>query len=82
MEFGEHLKEWRSHRRLSQLELASEAGISARHLSFLETGRSRPSEGMILRLSAVLDRSARTCSPAPSTVSVNVPFFVRARGLP
>ena len=59
MEFGEHLKEWRSHRRLSQLELASEAGISARHLSFLETGRSRPSEGMILRLSAVLDIPAR-----------------------
>ncbi|WP_313195678.1 helix-turn-helix transcriptional regulator [Shinella zoogloeoides] len=59
MEFGEHLREWRSHRRLSQLELASEAGISARHLSFLETGRSRPSEGMILRLSAVLDIPAR-----------------------
>ncbi|WP_242219301.1 helix-turn-helix domain-containing protein [Shinella zoogloeoides] len=59
MEFGEHLKEWRSHRRLSQLELASEAGISARHLSFLETGRARPSEGMILRLSAVLDIPAR-----------------------
>lgn len=59
MEFGEHLKEWRSHRRMSQLELASEAGISARHLSFLETGRSRPSEGMILRLSAVLDIPAR-----------------------
>ncbi len=59
MEFGEHLKEWRSHRRMSQLELASEAGISTRHLSFLETGRSRPSEGMILRLSAVLDIPAR-----------------------
>ena len=59
MEFGEHLKEWRSHRRMSQLELANEAGISSRHLSFLETGRSRPSEGMILRLSAVLDIPAR-----------------------
>ena len=35
---GEHLREWRSKRRMSQLELASEAEISARHLSFLETG--------------------------------------------
>jgi transcriptional regulator with XRE-family HTH domain len=38
---GEHLREWRSKRRMSQLELASEAEISARHLSFLETGRSQ-----------------------------------------
>ena len=59
MQFGEHLKEWRSHRRMSQLDLATEAGISARHLSFLETGRSRPTEGMILRLSSVLDIPAR-----------------------
>lgn len=59
MEFGEQLREWRGHRRMSQLELATEAGISARHLSFLETGRSRPSEGMILRLSSVLDIPAR-----------------------
>ena len=59
MEFGEQLKEWRGHRRMSQLDLATEAGISARHLSFLETGRSRPSEGMILRLSAVLAIPAR-----------------------
>jgi transcriptional regulator with XRE-family HTH domain len=59
MQFGEQLKEWRSHRRMSQLDLAVEAGISARHLSFLETGRSRPTEGMILRLSSVLDIPAR-----------------------
>lgn len=59
MQFGEQLKEWRGHRRMSQLDLATEAGISARHLSFLETGRSRPTEGMILRLSAVLDIPAR-----------------------
>ncbi|NVP56795.1 helix-turn-helix domain-containing protein [Mycoplana rhizolycopersici] len=59
MEFGERLKEWRSHRRLSQMQLAAEAGISTRHLSFLETGRSRPSEGMILRLSDVLAIPAR-----------------------
>jgi transcriptional regulator with XRE-family HTH domain len=59
MQFGEHLREWRSHRRMSQLDLAGEAGISARHLSFLETGRSRPTEGMILRLSSVLEIPAR-----------------------
>jgi len=59
MEFGEQLREWRGHRRMSQLDLATEAGISSRHLSFLETGRSRPTEGMILRLSAVLDIPAR-----------------------
>ncbi|MBL4726328.1 MAG: helix-turn-helix transcriptional regulator, partial [Rhizobiaceae bacterium] len=46
MEFGSKLKEWRNHRRLSQMGLAGEAGISTRHLSFLETGRSRPTEGM------------------------------------
>ena len=59
MRFGEQLKEWRGHRRMSQLDLATEAGISSRHLSFLETGRSRPTEGMILRLSSVLDIPAR-----------------------
>jgi transcriptional regulator with XRE-family HTH domain len=52
---GEHLPEWRSKRRMSQLELASEAEISARHLSFLETGRSQASREMLLHLSDQLD---------------------------
>ena len=52
--FGTVLKEWRQIRRMSQLDLASEAGVSARHLSFLETGRSQASRGMALRLSEVL----------------------------
>lgn len=47
---GELLRGWRLKRRLSQLELACAADISTRHLSFLETGRSRPSREMILRL--------------------------------
>lgn len=47
---GEQLREWRMRRRLSQLDLALDAEISARHLSFLETGRSQPSRGMLLRL--------------------------------
>ncbi len=52
---GALLKEWRSRRRLSQLDLACEAGISTRHLSFIETGRSQPSREMILHLAGSLD---------------------------
>jgi transcriptional regulator with XRE-family HTH domain len=48
------LKYWRGRRGLSQLELALEANVSARHLSFLESGRAKPSEEMVLRLLAVL----------------------------
>lgn len=48
--FGEHLRHWRQQRRLSQLDLAQEADISTRHLSFVETGRSTPSREMVLRL--------------------------------
>jgi len=47
---GEYLRDWRQRRRMSQLELALEAEISARHLSFVETGRARPSREMVLRL--------------------------------
>lgn len=48
--FGDQLRQWRQHRRLSQLALSLEAGISARHLSFVETGRSQPSRELVLRL--------------------------------
>lgn len=48
--FPEALKSWRRSRRFSQLNLAVEAEVSSRHISFLETGRSRPSREMILRL--------------------------------
>ena len=48
--FGDRLRQWRQQRRLSQLDLASEAEISTRHLSFVETGRSTPSREMVLRL--------------------------------
>jgi transcriptional regulator with XRE-family HTH domain len=53
--FGEHLKSWRQRRRMSQLELAGEADISTRHLSFVETGRSVPSREMVLRLAERLE---------------------------
>jgi transcriptional regulator with XRE-family HTH domain len=53
-DFPSALKEWRRTRRLSQLQLASEAAVSPRHVAFLETGRARPSRGMVLRLAEVL----------------------------
>jgi transcriptional regulator with XRE-family HTH domain len=53
--FGSALREWRQRRRLSQLDLAIEADVSARHVSFIETGRSTPSRAMVLRLADVLD---------------------------
>lgn len=53
-EFGEQLRLWRRRRRMSQLDLALEAEISSRHLSFVETGRSRPSREMVLRLAETL----------------------------
>jgi transcriptional regulator with XRE-family HTH domain len=49
------LRDWRRRRRLSQLDLALEAGVSARHLSFVETGRSRPSAQMVLHLADQLE---------------------------
>jgi transcriptional regulator with XRE-family HTH domain len=52
---GDHLREWRQRRHLSQLDLAGDAEISARHLSFVETGRSAPSRDMVLRLAERLD---------------------------
>jgi transcriptional regulator with XRE-family HTH domain len=51
---GDLLREWRQRRRLSQLDLACEAEISTRHLSFIETGRAQPSREMILHLSEQL----------------------------
>jgi transcriptional regulator with XRE-family HTH domain len=53
--FGEHLRQWRQRRRMSQLDLSAEADISTRHLSFVETGRSLPSREMVLRLFERLD---------------------------
>jgi len=53
--YSDLLKQWRKQRRMSQLDLAVEAEVSARHISFLETGRSRPSHDMIVHLSEVLN---------------------------
>lgn len=56
---GDLLREWRQRRRLSQLELAVDAGISSRHLSFVETGRAQPSRDMVLHLAEQLDVPVR-----------------------
>jgi len=52
---GPLLRDWRQRRRLSQLDLALDAGVSARHLSFVETGRSRPSRELLLHLAERLE---------------------------
>ena len=49
------LREWRLHRRVSQLALALDTGVSQRHLSFLESGRARPSRAMVLQLTDALE---------------------------
>jgi len=56
---GSLLREWRQRRHLSQLDLAVEAEISTRHLSFVETGRARPSREMLLHLAALLEMPLR-----------------------
>ena len=53
--FGPLLRQWRARRRMSQLDLAAEAEISSRHLSFIETGRAGPSREMVRLLAQVLD---------------------------
>ncbi len=59
--FGMHLKGWRHRRRMSQLDLGLAANVSSRHISFLETGRSNPSQPMVLQLCDCLEvpRAAR-----------------------
>ena len=56
---GEMLRDWRSRRHLSQLDLALEAGVSARHLSFVETGRSKPSAHLLAGLAEHLEMPLR-----------------------
>ena len=61
LDFGPTLREWRQQRRMSQLDLGLGANVSARHISFLETGRARPSRSMVLQLCEELQvpRAAR-----------------------
>lgn len=57
--FGEELKSWRKVRRLSQLDLALQAGVSQRHVSFLESGKSAPSREMVTLLAGAMSLPAR-----------------------
>lgn len=86
--FGELLRLWRRRRRLSQLDLALAADVSARHVSFLETGRSTPSRSMVLRLTRVLDVPQREqnrlliaagLAPAYSERSLDAPEMAAVR---
>lgn len=58
-EFGSILRHWRRARRFSQLDLALQADVSSKHVSFLETGRNSPSREMIIRLSNAMDLPLR-----------------------
>ena len=57
--FGDVMREWRGARGMSQMDLALAAGVSTRHVCFIETGRSRPSRGMVLRLAETLELPLR-----------------------
>ncbi len=57
--FGERLRAWRKRRGLSQLDLATAAGTTSRYVSFVETGRSRPGRGVVVRLAEAMQLSLR-----------------------
>ncbi len=62
--FGDILREWRTIRRFSQLQLSLEAEISARHVSFLESGRARPSRAMVIKLAEALEMPKESANHA------------------
>lgn len=75
---GELLRHWRQHRRISQLELALEAEISPRHLSFVETGRSQPSRELILRLAEHLQVPLRARNALLNAAGYSAVFAERS----
>ncbi len=86
---GDLIKDWRTRRRMSQLDLALEAGISQRHLSFVESGRSAPSRDMVEMLCEHLDLPLRErnvvlltagYAPAYTERKLNDPSMAAARG--
>jgi len=76
--FGPLLRQWRARRRMSQLDLAAEAEISSRHLSFIETGRAGPSREMVGLLAQVLDVPLRDRN-ALLTAAGYAPIFRETR---
>ncbi len=75
-DFPTALRHWRRARRLSQLELASDAAVSPRHLAFFDTGRSRPSRQMVLRLAEVLGLPRGEQNGSLTTAGFAPPFPV------
>lgn len=87
--FGDLLRTWRLRRHLSQLQLSTDAGLSARHLSFVETGRSRPSRELVLHLADHLDVPLREqnallvaagCAPTYTETDLDAPQMDAVRG--
>ncbi|CRK57386.1 helix-turn-helix domain protein [Alloactinosynnema sp. L-07] len=85
---GPMLRQWRERRRMSQLELALALDSSARHLSFVETGRSKPSQSMVLKLAEHLDVPVRQrnelllaagYAPVYTEMAVDAPEMARVR---
>lgn len=72
--FGIRLKTWRKLRRVSQLELSCRSGVGLRHLSFIETGRSRPGRDVVLRLASALDLPLREQNALLSDDGFNVAY--------
>ena len=79
LSFGALLRQWRTNRKLSQLDLALESAVSQRHLSFLESGRARPSQQMVLQLAEALEVPLRERNSL-LTAAGFAPFY-RERGL-
>src|SRR5256712_7573960 len=63
---GQLIRHWRTRRQLSQLDLAGEAGVSSRHVSFIQTGRAKPSREMVLQLARALDVPLRDRHDLPT----------------
>lgn len=78
--FGADLKHWRGRRGLSQMELGLRANVSARHVSFLETGRARPSREMVLRLASVLQVPGAACNSLLQAAGFASAYVSRAAG--
>ena len=85
---GKLIRHWRARRQLSQLDLAGEAGVSSRHVSFIETGRTQPSREMVLQLARALDvplrdrndlLTAAGFAPIYRTTDLDAPALTLAR---
>src|SRR6266508_1845465 len=75
--FGQQLRQWRRRSGVSQLNLALQAGTSPRHVSFIETGRSRPGRDLVLRLAAALDVPIRERNALLTTAGLPPSFPAR-----